>query len=208
MHRYRHKWSPQSGLTLIEIMIVVTIIAAISVMVIPQLSNRDYALKGTVRHLAVLSKQLHSLAKLKHSTYRLVLDLKQGAEKGHQQYWAESANGAVLSQDFYNASLDDDERQNLLQSQQQHFQVVHRLFRKPKSLPSGLGISGVELNGQDEPITTGKVYIYYYPQGLVQQAAIHLQSGKKLKWTLAIQPLTGGAIIVTHDMSLKEMNKR
>ena len=60
-----------------------------------------------------------------------------------------------------------------------------------------------------DPITTGKAFIHYMPQGLVEESAIHLKSDSGGKWTIAIHPLTGKAELISGDsMSLKDMSKQ
>ena len=83
-----------------------------------------------------------------------------------------------------------------------------QILKKPQELPPGMIFQRVELASQKEPVTDGIVYIYFLPEGFVNESAIHLHFGEKQHWTIAIHPLTGRADIFHEDVSLDELRQQ
>ncbi len=79
----------QKGFTLIEIMIVLGIVAALVGIIAPRMIKKDANIKSVARHFIVLSKEIRNKARLTNSTYRLVIDMDSKEAK----YWVERANG-------------------------------------------------------------------------------------------------------------------
>ena len=80
------------GFTLIEIMIVVAIIAAVLAIGGPKLFNTKNQMRSAVRRLAVTTRDMRNVARLKNSTVRLVIDMS--SPKTHK-YIIESAPGTI-----------------------------------------------------------------------------------------------------------------
>jgi general secretion pathway protein H len=61
-----------------------------------------------------------------------------------------------------------------------------------------------------EPFTSGVAYVHYFPQGLVEQTVIQVidesNANNQRIWSLVVHPLTGKIDIVTHEVSLREIN--
>src|SRR5262245_35818370 len=70
-----HRNSKASGFTLIELMVVVAIIAGVAVLAMPYMNNRSPGTKRFLREFTVLSRELHTRAKLNGVIYRLVIDM-------------------------------------------------------------------------------------------------------------------------------------
>ena len=82
--------SSQRGFTLIEIMIVLAIMAALITVGAPRLlKNNEGNIKAVARNFIVLSKELRNKARLTNSTYRLAISM----EADEPKYWVERANG-------------------------------------------------------------------------------------------------------------------
>lgn len=79
------------------------------------------------------------------------------------------------------------------------------MTKEPRPIPSGLRFDRVELARLEHPITNGKAYIHYMPEGLVDEANIHIKGEKTQAWTITIHPLTGKAELVEKSLSLKDM---
>ena len=72
-------------------------------------------------------------------------------------------------------------------------------------MPNGFEITKVEYARGEEVIDSGMAYVHFLPEGLVEETAIHLSADDKLKWTIAIHPVTGRVDIYTSEISLKEI---
>jgi general secretion pathway protein H len=207
-------------MTLLEIMIVLAIIAGVVVLVIPRIGNQNNQMKAAVRRMLVLSKQLQSTARLQGASYRIAIDLKERPED-EQEYWIEKSNSSVLLPEDKNILLEEEERvrkekegdeEAAKNPSSEGFTPDDGILAGRQKLPRGLRFDSVELAGLDRPVDSGVVYIHYFSQGLVEEAAIHLKYGEKssdgLHWTIAIHPLTGRADIITENVSLKEIQQQ
>ena len=80
------------GFTMIEMMIVLIIIAGGTSLLLTRLDNSRNQLKSTIREFRLLTKRLHSTARLRNHTLRLVFDLGDPnlPERSRvQKYWVE-----------------------------------------------------------------------------------------------------------------------
>jgi prepilin-type N-terminal cleavage/methylation domain-containing protein len=190
----------QRGMTMVEILIVLVIIGAITGMAITKFNTHANNIKTVSRDIAGLAKEIHYSARLSQKTFRLVMQL--GDEKHTDQYWVESSNkpGAVI--EAYDDKYDKDK------APPSAFQPDPMFTKKPVELPKGLFFEDVELAARDQVIKSGRAYIHFTPQGLTEQAAIHLTDKKELHWSLLVHPLTGGVTVEGRYVSLKDVNKR
>lgn len=202
------------GFSLIEIMIVLGILGAVIAVVAPKLSNRNNKTRAFLRQMTVLSRELHTRAKLNGTVYRLVLDLKDNNSDPNnpkvQTYWVEKSNGKAV--------LKADEEQNALKLAQEKseeagkdkrgFEMDASISKEPKEMPPGLFFDRVELSRIEKPITNGKAFIHYMPEGLVDEAAIHLKGDRNQAWTISIHPLTGKAELISKSVGLKELKQQ
>ena len=198
------KQKASHGFTLLEVVLVIAIIASVIVFAFPKFGGQQTEIRNTVRRLGVISREAKRSAKLYNATFRLVLLLAPADANSETdyvpQFWLEKAPGSVLlATDKARESKKGDATAEEL------FSMDKRILKAPFKLPAGLTISKVEIASQKSPITNGKAYIYYLPEGLVTEAAIHLTYGDDMKWTVAIQPLTGKADIFDKEVALKEL---
>lgn len=163
-------------------------------------------IKSVVRHMLVLSKEIRHQARLKSSTYRLVIDLNEKEPK----YWVERTQGIVLREtpderkkreDLEKRDSDDAKKKK------DPFERDPRLTKKPIPLPPGLFFGQVEVLGMEQPAKTGTEYIYFSPEGFVEPSILQITDRKNLTWTLAFHPLTGQVDIIPEAKTLKELSK-
>ncbi len=196
----KSKKSNSSGFTLVEMMVVLGIMAAIIALGLGRIRKRDNDIKKVARQFYVLGKELRNQARLKGSTYRLMIRLDEGA----QSYWVESAQG-------FKARLTPDEVKDLedLNEEERPREVFAKdgdVLKKEKELPDGLFFKSVESLDSD-PMTSGTATIYFFPNGFVETTALQITDRKKLTWTLIYQPLTGQADIVTEARGLRDAKR-
>jgi general secretion pathway protein H len=203
----------RNGFTLIEMMIVLAIVGGVVVMAMPYMGNRNSKTKAFLRQITVLSRELHTRAKLNGAVYRLVIDLKEPSnDPNHppeQLYWVERSNGkAVLKANEEEAAI---KRANEMGEENRKdprgFEPDTSMVKEPKPLPGGLHFDRVELTRLEKPITSGKAFIHYLPEGLVDEANIHIKGDKNQAWTISIHPLTGKAELISKSVSLSEMKQ-
>lgn len=192
--------SSQRGFTLIEIMIVLAIMAALITVGAPRLlKNNEGNIKAVARNFIVLSKELRNKARLTNSTYRLAISMEAGEEK----YWVERANGPqTVDPEAY-----EKEKETGEDAPPPLFQMDKSLLKKEKELPGGLRFASVETVNMKAPMTSGVAYIHFFPEGFVEASAVQITNGNNLTWTLVFNPLTGQADIIEKASSLKDIQR-
>lgn len=200
------KQHSHKGFTLIEIMIVLAILGFGLTLGVSRFSNRSGELRAVLRKSTVLSRELHTRAKLNGVTYRLVVDLGDGGPKSKQMMYVEKGTGATVIKDRDLDEEEDDDEEN---PRPKDFQRDSHILKNPIQIPRGVYISEVEINRIEKPFSQGVAYIHYLPQGLVEEAAIHFKgtTGDQ-KWTISIHPLTGRAEVLSPSMRLQELQNQ
>ena len=201
------------GFTLIELMVVVAIIAGVAVMSMPYMNNRSPGTKKFLREFTVLSRELHTRAKLNGVIYRLVIDMGQpdASKTGRpvHRYWVEAGNGKfIMGEKDEEKAMDALKETDPAKKADPKGFSVDTSITKPKELPSELMFERVELTRVKNPISLGRAFIHYLPQGLVDEAAIHIKGDKGQTWTISIHPLTGKAELISKSVSLKDMQSQ
>jgi general secretion pathway protein H len=197
----------RSGFTLLEVMVVVGIIAAVLAIGAPRLFRSSDSMRSSIRKIATMTREIRNVSRLFNQTGRLVISMND--EKGHS-IWVESAAGMapLLTED------QEEEMERLTDIQKEgeaknlkKFAPEPRVLKEPLRLPRGLFFESVELGSRSEEFTSGTAYIHFFPRGLAEEAAIHLTDRKTLNWTIAINPLTGRADVFERKISLKELKQ-
>ncbi len=202
-----------AGMTLVEIMIVTAIIAATLSIAMPYIGNRSNDTKKFLRNFTVLSRELHNRAKLQGVVYRLVIDMGtpgDGNKKRESTYWVERGNGKfVLSEKEEEAALERDKESDPEKKKDpKGFEIDTTMIKEKSPLPGGLSFDRVEITRLKNPVREGKAFIHYLPQGLTDEAAIHIKGEKGQTWTVAIHPLTGKAELISKTLELKDMQSQ
>ncbi len=206
-----------SGFTLLEVMVTVAIIAGVVALVLPRINTKGNKAKSHIRKLTTLSKELHTRAKLNGSVYRLVIDMKDGVEGDENHtYWIERSNQKTLISEKELQELEEARKEGTLEKDKDGkpkpipggFEMDTQILKTVQELPSGLRFSELEKTNSEKPIVSGRAYIHFFPQGLVEEAAIHLRITEDNQWTIAIHPLTGKADVVSSNVRLKELKEQ
>lgn len=192
------------GFTLIEVMVVLGIIGVIIAMGLSRVRKKDNDVKKVARQFYVLGKEIRNQARLKNSTYRLMIRLDEGA----QEYWVESAQG--FQGKLTDKELEDRQKEiEKLDKDEKPKEVFEKdtvLLKKEKKLPEGLFFKSVE-NLDHDPMTVGTASIYFFPNGFVETTAVQITDRKRVTWTLIYQPLTGQADIIPDERSLRDSKR-
>lgn len=188
------------GFTLIEILIVLALVAGLVMYAVPKLSSGDQV-RAAVRRLTVITKQAQTNARLSGQVHRLVISMPQDENEDHS-YWVERATKKDLSLAFSNDG--DDDKKDDEATSETGFEMDEKTTRKKETLPSNFYFEDIEFSEKDK-VTEGKAYVYFFPQGLVTRAAIHLTNRKAIKWTIILNPLTGVGTVLTEYKSLKDI---
>lgn len=195
------------GFSLIEILVVLGLIAALAAFVIPRVNVKQGNLKSSMRQLSVLSRETRQLARMKQSTYRIVFDLDSNPPK----YWVEYTSQAVTlteieNQNNSNSNSDSDsDSDSDSEASAPNFARDEQLLKSDKALPLGIRIIGVDTSSNPEPKTSGLAYIYYWPTGLADAAVIRLSNQNEKVMSIVIQPLTGRAEFFEQEIKIQDI---
>lgn len=190
--------SRRDGFTLIEILVVLGIIAGMLTLGIGRIRKQDNNVKYVMRKLVVLIKEVRNRARLQHSTFRIVIHM----EKGKDRYWVEKSNNPFLID-----TKADKDKKSSDEKKPSGFQMEKAIFKKEQDLPNTLHFGSVETLSADKPITEGDAYIHFFPEGLVEVAAIQITDRKNLTWTIVINPVTGQSDIIPKAQALKDLQR-
>ena len=205
------------GFTLLEVMVTVAIIAGVVGLVLPRINTKGNKAKAHIRKLSTISKELHTRAKLNGAIYRLVIDMKDGESSDENQtYWVERSNQKTLISEKELQEMEQLRKDGKLEKDKDGkpkpipggFTPDTQILKNVQELPSGLRFSELEKANSEKPITSGRAYIHFFPQGLVEEAAIHLKISDDVQWTIAIAPLTGKTDVVSSNVKLQELREQ
>lgn len=195
--------SNQKAFTLIEILVVLAILAGVTGVLVNQIRDTKSKVRVTMRKLSVITRSLHDLARLKQKTFRLAIQIEK--EKGHS-FWVESGTPTSLlktseqleKEEKAWRSADKDE------APPSDFSPDKDVLKTPVEVPKGLRFEDVELPRLKNKIDSGMAYVHFFPQGLAEEAAIHLTDGKDIHWTIYINPLTGVGTVIPQYSTVKD----
>jgi len=162
-----------------------------------RIQRKDSNIKSVVRGITVLSKETRNHARLTSSTFRIVVSL----DKEKPEYWVEKSSSIEI-RDPNKKEIDEEDEKKPKSS----FSIFKKLTKKEQALPNGFYFSSLEVLGL-EPITSGKGYIYFSPEGFADAASLQISDGKNLNWTLIFNSLTGHADIIPEAKSLKDVSQ-
>lgn len=196
-----HPRTKKSGFTLIEILLVVTLIALLSSIVAPGITGVfRVGLQSSLRRYSAIVKYAYDQAVVTGSIHRIVIDMDE------QAWSVEKANPGELPIDptrfgLLPESLNDDDRV----TKEAAFSPVGQ--RYIETLPAGVKIlefASWRL-GDDTIVQEGKVNVYAYPSGFIDEATVvFVEDGEedKQKFLVTIKSLTGRVDIETENSPL------
>ncbi|WP_441289601.1 pilus assembly FimT family protein [Sorangium sp. KYC3313] len=197
------------GLTLVEVLITVTVIALISGSVMLGMGAVTSArLKRSAALLAGAVRVAYAHANAKSKPVRLVFDFEERMivlEESAGELLVERndrAGGAAAATEAEKAATAEAEA--ILKgprAPRPSFEPAKAYGFNPekdrpgKELSSGVRFLQVETGHQDEPVTEGRAYLYFWPGGQTEHAAIQLSLGSgetaDAVMTVLVSPLTG-----------------
>ncbi len=190
------------GFTLIEILIVLAIIGVVASIGIRKF-NRSENLKTSVRKLTAVIKKSRSYAKLNNQTYRLVIQI----DEKNQKYWVEGSSKPTL--------IDPNEKENSKKFDSKDkegkspsdFANAPEIIKKPNELPPEWKFVSIESAVQKNDELEGLHYIYFFPQGISEEAIIQIGNKNAAKtsiWSIYISPHATQSQIFTEAKALKD----
>lgn len=195
----------ERAFTLIEVLIVLAILGALAAVGV-QHFQRNESLKTALRQMSTVMKKTRAFAKLRQKTYRLVL--KRSAKEPHS-YWVEISQTKHLidpkDSDKYRLTMDKEKDEEKLKAQGGGFQPAGDILKSPKALPSEWSFDRIESSGHPEVQDNELNYIYFFPEGVSEEAIVQFTNKKKSNtWTMHLNPLLSNPDIFQEAKSLKD----
>ena len=200
------------GLTIIEIIVVIAIIAIITgVAIAGSMQLPSARLSRSTTMIASAIKVAYTRATATSRDLRLVMDLDQ------KKIWLEESDAPMLAQAKDKSATGGADPMNQLELAA--IAEGMRIMKGPpipkpkfhaiaaygfgdtesgkggKSLQRGITFRSVQTTHDDAPRTSGRAYVYFWPGGRTERAAIQLRIGESGEvgqtLTLLVSPLTG-----------------
>jgi general secretion pathway protein H len=226
MTRDRRTWAwrrSRRGLTLIEILVVLSLVAVVTgVAIMGSMQLPSARLRGSVTLITSAIKVAFTRATATSKELRLVMDLD------HQKIWLEETNlpmlvewkdktgtgGADAVTQAEKAALEDGER--LVKgptAPRPQFRAIDAYGfgeiesgKGGKSLGRAVTFRAVQTSHDDESRRSGRAYLYFWPGGLTERASIQVHVGSdtnETTLTLLVSPLTGRVTVKAGPVDLK-----
>jgi general secretion pathway protein H len=191
-------------MTLIEIGIALAIVAGLMAIAVPALSSvARVQLRQKSGQLAAGIRAMRGSAALSGHSCRMVFDLDANA------YWSECAKttvrlagGGERAHDGARETTRDEEllaaadAEHLSDEDRARLELARKAAFQPSSdiprteLGASVRFVDVWVQHQPERYTSGKAFLYFWPSGLTENAAVHVAQGDDVN-TLLVSPLTG-----------------
>ncbi len=181
----RNKHSETSGFTLIEILIVLSIIGMVMAIGLPAIQRVTLTrVNSLTRKFVGLTRTIRNDAILLNTVHRLAIDFD------NSQYWVEMQRSfELLNTEEPNPKKKKGKKEEPPPS---NFILSDKFGKKPTPLPDGVVIDGV-LKEREGLRKEGMVYIHFFPNGFNDQAIIYLnRAGSKSEgYSLVLRPTSG-----------------
>ena len=193
------------GFSLLEIVIVLSIIGAIMAVALPRLMDKKQDTRKVFRDFAIAGKDLRNRAKLGGITYRLAFRL----DKDHQSWWVEKSSRLILIDKKKIEEAREKEKSAFRDKEKtaSDFQADTSIFKKEQVLPAGFKFLQIESGTLETISTEGLAYVHFFPQGMIEPSAIQIQDAKKNVWTLVFNSMTGQSDIIPEAKTLRDLTR-
>ena len=187
------------GMTLLELLIVMVILATSLGLGVSFVNRQENIIKKTLRQFIALNRQLDSYAQLNKTIYRLVIHLNN---EENSTWWVEQKTNLLppLFEDSTEKKEDSEE-------QVPSFIMADNFFNEAQYLPGDLSFASVEYSKSEEEVSSGKAYIYYFPEGQTSQILLKLKSEKKY-WSLLIDRFRGELTVLSGEKQLADLERQ
>ena len=198
-----------------EMLVVLALVGLLMGIVIPMVGDvMNLRIKGSARRLAATVQFLYAKAATQRLYVRLVYDLDK------QSYWAESSRDRFLlvhEDEKTRAEMKEKQEAKLAgegetedeaeaeKEPEGGFSGEEGYLLKPTDLPPDVQFKDIYAQHQEEPITQGQAYTYFFPNGQVEWSIINLKDeGDTVHYSLEVMPITGRVTIRKDYLDYKE----
>ncbi len=190
------------GMTLIEILVVLFIVAGLITITASPRSNQKYISRNEVTKLKTLFRQTQNTSRLNNTVYRIKFLLN-----------IEDEDGQAIQQSYLVEKKSEPTEANIIEEEDEDkppsdgFELATNITKKPRPLPRPLIISHVEIKGVKDKIEDDEAYIYFSPNGSITEAIISIDVGLPKNWSLVTHPFIAELNLIKEDIDLEDINK-
>lgn len=199
-----------AGFTLLELMVVVTLVAGLMAVAIPTIrSLGGLDLKNEVVKIAGLSSEVYALAAISGKTHRIVFDMD------NQQYWVEEKVGDAGEiqpelgyEDLFKSKTGKKDENNPGDKFAPSFKEAEGYKDTKFSLHKNLAIRGVWTEDMSEVARSGKAAVYFFSGGYTQACFVSVAiigEEQDSSMYVALNPLTAMATIEMGEPDTKSL---
>lgn len=208
----------QRGMTLIEILVVLAIIAGVMGSFALAVSSPSETMRSEASHLMGMIRYAYHNSAANSLYSRVVFDMDE------QKIWVESSESpfyVVKEGDEIQAMIEKNrEKKNLVKSSDDEEEDASEAagegdFAEDESdllnmheVDSRIRLADVFVDHQKEPQNSGTAYLYFFPRGQTELAVIHFadEEGENFV-TLSVNPLTGWVDVTTEFREYTEFQE-
>ncbi len=193
----------ERGMTLIEIMVALAIIAIVSVSAIVGLGAiKRGKLRSSANKLAGTIRYAHNRAITTNSYYRLKMDLDKNtyqlevSEHAPRLRKGQTAEEVASTEPLTNSpSAPEDDVSSA--SPKASFETVSDTSTRPVEIPPEIELKAAFTSRTKDVKRNGKVYLYFFPDGHTEQGFICIgrRDESDSEYLLKIGPLTGRVVL-------------
>lgn len=199
----RFRFGKAAGLTLFEIIVALAVIGLIMGLTIGGMGRLlEWDMKKASNRLVSTMRYLYNKSATEGMFIRLVLDLDENV------YWVEATKDPfVVSRgegglEAAKEPKEEEETKTLqgawegevqkVKPPKAKFGQVDSFLLKPTKLPSSVFFKDVYVEHRPQPVEAGKVSIFFFPNGYVEEAVINLRDeDDEVHYSLTTNPISG-----------------
>lgn len=208
------KFKRERGFTLLEILVVLVVIVMIAGVAVTRVGKMfRVEVRQTTARLSSTIKYLYNKAATEKRTLRLVFDFESAS------YWAEGTSEKFLlkketeedkkkaekeraadetdankkeSQSGSEGGETSTEEEKPIKPAAPEFGAMNELILTTQQIPPNVILKDVYTSHNEGPVTNGRAYIYFFPNGFVEDAVVNLNNVEETKnFSLKINPING-----------------
>ncbi|GEM_PF-1902161 len=211
----------ESGLTLIEFVVVIAIMAFILGVSIVSLNNVTSSdMRSAASQVASALKYLYNYSALTSRYCRFGLRLQENmytVECSDTPFYLKKTKLAVVGDEVKKDEEDEDGKkekgdgslfeepsQNIFKKQKAEFMELKSRFVRSKGLPKDIYFDSLIVSHISDRIFKGSEYIYFFPGGQTENAYIYLSDQKQNIYTIRLYALNGRVEVFNSFIDMEE----
>jgi general secretion pathway protein H len=204
-------------MTLIEITISLLIVGLLVFIAVPSVESiAGVHAREEAGRIAGAVRYMYGQSALTGKACRLVFDMDERAwwpectqdrftvasekERSHDGRMMEERKTPEFVARFAGELLDEAQALQQKVEKEAEFSAFSSEEMKRRTIPDGADVS-VWVAHQTERYTSGKAYLYFFPQGNTERAQIYVSHGKDV-YTLVVSPLNGRVRVVDEELDV------